>query len=192
MPSSHTYQINEIMELVILTDPKSILDVGVGFGKYGVLCYERLNLWYTDDYKNKRVIIDGIEGFPGYITPIHNYTYDNIYLDEVFQAFKNLKCKYDLILLIDVLEHFKKDKGRELIFKCLAHGKNLIVSTPHMSGEQGNAFGNELEIHHSQWYSSDFNEFNAVIIPNRFSCIVYIGEKAQIIANHSYYLRRGP
>ncbi|MBA7570185.1 hypothetical protein ES708_11933 [subsurface metagenome] len=33
MPSSHWYQLNEIMELIILTQPKSILDVGVGFGK---------------------------------------------------------------------------------------------------------------------------------------------------------------
>ncbi|MBA7677027.1 hypothetical protein ES703_85275 [subsurface metagenome] len=37
MPTSYYSQLNEIMELIVLTDPKSILDVGVGFGKYGFL-----------------------------------------------------------------------------------------------------------------------------------------------------------
>jgi hypothetical protein len=45
MPTSHPYQLNEIIDLAMKVDPKSVLDVGVGFGKYGVLLREYLELW---------------------------------------------------------------------------------------------------------------------------------------------------
>ena len=37
MPTSQPYQLGAIMELVVRAQPKSVLDVGVGFGKYGYL-----------------------------------------------------------------------------------------------------------------------------------------------------------
>jgi len=43
MPSSHLLQLNEIMQLIFLTKPQSLLDIGVGFGKYGVLAQEYSN-----------------------------------------------------------------------------------------------------------------------------------------------------
>ncbi|MCK4786738.1 MAG: hypothetical protein KAV87_23470, partial [Desulfobacteraceae bacterium] len=81
MPSSHWYQLNEIMELIILTQPKSILDVGVGFGKYGFLSREYLELFdgreKFDDWKRT---IDGIEIFKDYITSLNKMIYDKIYI----------------------------------------------------------------------------------------------------------------
>ena len=44
MPFSHFTQLNTILELITLTDPMSMLDIGVGFGKYGVLAREYLEL----------------------------------------------------------------------------------------------------------------------------------------------------
>jgi len=35
MPTSQPHQLNEIMELIVLTRPKNVLKVGVGLGKYG-------------------------------------------------------------------------------------------------------------------------------------------------------------
>jgi len=35
MPTSQPYPLNEIMELIVLTRPKKVVEVGVGFGKYG-------------------------------------------------------------------------------------------------------------------------------------------------------------
>lgn len=190
MPSSHTFQINEIMELVILTDPKSILDIGIGFGKYGVLCYERLNLWYTSNYKNKRIIIDGIEAFPKYITPLHKFIYDTIYVNDVMTAMDNLTKNYDLILLIDVLEHLSRHDGEKLIRECLKIGKNLIVSTPKNIGSQGAEFNNEYERHRAQWDKEDFNNLGGyVVIYNHLSHIVFLGEKLNTIRQQSFYLR---
>jgi 16S rRNA A1518/A1519 N6-dimethyltransferase RsmA/KsgA/DIM1 with predicted DNA glycosylase/AP lyase activity len=35
MPSSHSNQINEIIKIALAVQPQSVLDIGVGFGKYG-------------------------------------------------------------------------------------------------------------------------------------------------------------
>jgi hypothetical protein len=48
MPTSHPSQLNEILEVVLKTRPRSVIDVGVGFGKYGVLCREYLEFWDGD------------------------------------------------------------------------------------------------------------------------------------------------
>lgn len=190
MPSSHTYQLNEIMELVILTEPKSILDIGCGFGKFGVLCYERLNLWYAKNYKNKNIAIDGIEGFPEYITPIHEFVYSNIYINDALTAMKNLTKKYDLALLIDVLEHLPRAEGEKLLYECLKVCKNIIVSTPKNIGDQGAEFGNEYEVHRAQWDREDFGKFgNYFVIPNRFSHIIYQGKDLERVRKNSYYFK---
>ncbi len=70
MPSSHFGQLNEIVELIKLSKPKSVLDIGVGFGKYGVLAREYLELWDEGKkYNDREIRIDGIEAFEKYITP---------------------------------------------------------------------------------------------------------------------------
>ncbi|MBW2991727.1 glycosyltransferase family 1 protein, partial [Candidatus Woesearchaeota archaeon] len=84
MPTSSPHQINEIMGEIMELDPSSILDIGVGFGKYGFLCREYLELW---DYNNKRYgewkrEIDGIEVYEDYITDIQRKVYNNIFIGD--------------------------------------------------------------------------------------------------------------
>ena len=70
MPTSQLNQLPQIIELILFTNPEKMLDVGVGFGKYGFLSREYLELWddkrrysnWTNRYNwTKR--IDGIEVF---------------------------------------------------------------------------------------------------------------------------------
>ena len=62
MPTSHLHQLNAIVEIMMLTDPQSMLDVGVGFGKYGFLAREFLELYDgRDAYADWQRRIDGIE-----------------------------------------------------------------------------------------------------------------------------------
>jgi len=42
MPTSHPFQLDDIVQFIIETAPQSILDIGVGFGKYGVFAREYL------------------------------------------------------------------------------------------------------------------------------------------------------
>ncbi len=64
MPTSNPYQINEILEAINITRPRSILDIRVGFGKYGVLAREYLELYDgREKYGDWKRRIDGIEAF---------------------------------------------------------------------------------------------------------------------------------
>jgi 16S rRNA G1207 methylase RsmC len=44
MPTSNYEAISKILGEILVLDPRSVLDVGPGKGKYGVLCREYLNL----------------------------------------------------------------------------------------------------------------------------------------------------
>jgi hypothetical protein len=183
MPSSQYQQINEIVESIIVADPKSILDIGAGFGKYGALAREYLelqdNAWAKADWKRR---IDAIEGFERYITPFHKYIYDNIFIGNAQDIVPSLKDHYDLILLIDIIEHFEKDEGIKLINNCLKISDNILLSTPHKFFAQRDVYGNSMETHRSLWAKGDFRQFGRhCFIPNDISLICFMGAKSTVI-----------
>ena len=190
MPSSHWYQLNEIMELILLTQPKSILDVGVGFGKYGFLSREYLELFdgreKFDDWKRT---IDGIEIFENYITSLNKMIYDKIYIGNALEILPTLDKTYDLILLIDIIEHSNYGDGIRLLKMCEQHGKNTIISTPkRFFRQQPEMFGNPFEVHKFSYKKKHFKFIkNKFFVPNVFSIIVYIGDDAEIVGK---YLRK--
>ena len=84
MPSSRANTIPTVIHLLRQLEPGSILDVGVGFGKWGHLFRE-----YTDILKaehdpsryqraNWKVRIDGIEGHAEYLTEMHRFLYNHL------------------------------------------------------------------------------------------------------------------
>jgi hypothetical protein len=179
MPTSHLYQLNEIMELIVLTRPTAILDIGAGFGKYGLLAREYLEFWDgRQEYHNWKSQIDGIEVFKDYITPVHNFVYNEIYIGNAMDVLPSLKTQYDIILLIDVFEHFNYDDGMNLLNECNRHSKNIIISVPKDIGPTGReAYGNIFEAHRFQWQKKHFHRFdNKVFVPNQYSLICYIGD----------------
>ncbi len=180
MPTSHSQQMNEIVELIALTDPQSLLDIGVGFGKYGVLAREYLELWDgRDQYLDWQRRIDGIEGFSDYKTPIHEFIYDNMYWGDAREIVPKLEVDYDLIILIDILEHFTREEGMKLLEICLQRGRNVLISTPIKMSDQGEAFENPYETHRYQWTRKDFEGFqNRVMLRNSDSLLAYLGEDA--------------
>lgn len=181
MPSSHWYQLNEIMELIIFTQPKSILDVGIGFGKYGFLSREYLELFDgRDKYNDWKRTIDGIEIFEDYITSLNKMIYDKIYIGNALDILPKLDKKYDLILLIDILEHFNYDDGMRILKMCEQQSSNIIISTPRHFFSQREMFSNPYEVH-KFWYKKKHFKIikNKFFVPNIFSLIVYIGDKAE-------------
>lgn len=181
MPSSHWYQLNEIMELIIFTQPKSIFDIGIGFGKYGFLSREYLELFDGREKYNDWIrTIDGIEIFPNYLSALNKKIYDKIYLGDVLNILPTLDKKYDLILLIDILEHFNYDDGIKLLKICEQKGSNTIISTPKQYFKQREMFGNPSEIHKFLYKKKHFKIFkNKFFVPNILSLIVYIGDNSE-------------
>ena len=159
MPTSYHGQISMILEYISEIRPKSILDLGMGFGKYGVLCRELLDIPYERYARTLwQTRIDGVEGYKGYQNPIHKYVYDKVYYTTVQKAVKKLDSVYDLALMIDILEHFEKEEGRALLSEILRKCRKLLIAVPAIPCQQ-KYLDNTLEEHKSVWDVQDFVNF---------------------------------
>lgn len=131
MPSSPYQHISKIIDLLVNLNPSSLLDVGTGFGKYGLLCREYLELWDgRENYSQFLRRTDGVEVFQNYITPVHEFVYNHVYIRNILELMNELDFSYDLILLVDILEYFNKSEGKMLLTKILANNKGALISTP--------------------------------------------------------------
>ena len=170
MPSSDHATISQIVEIIRKVNPKSVLDIGIGCGKYGMLIREYLDGHWTGGAFHKKdtwkTVLVGMEVFGEYITPVHEYLYSEILVVDAYQYLKecNHLGAFDLVLMGDVIEHFPKDQGKELIGiirdKWLSRKGHLIVSTPNFQTQINNeslaVFGNSNEVHRSRWTMDDF------------------------------------
>src|SRR5437870_6284913 len=102
MPSSRPNTIPTVLHLVRQLKPRSILDVGVGFGKWGHLFREYTDILEAEhdparyQRANWQVRVDGIEGFARYITPMHRFLYNEIHVGDATTLIKALPA-YDLV-----------------------------------------------------------------------------------------------
>lgn len=163
-----------------------MLDLGHGFGKYCVLCRKYLELWdHREDYKNWVRTIDAIEAFEDYITVLHKFIYDSIFIGDAYNLIESLE-RYDLTLLIDVLEHFEKDKGRLFISKCLNKADSVLISTPkHFIAQEVDFFGNEYEHHKSLWTKAELKELGYnYFVPTKESYVILISNNKKTITNN--------
>ena len=161
MPTSWYQAIPPILDQIKTESPQSILDIGVGFGKYGLLLRDVLDIPFERYHKQQwQVRIDGIEAFEQYKNPLHDFAYDHVYYGNAMEIIDQLPI-YDGILFVDVLEHFSKEEGHAFIKKLLAHTrKSLLISTPLYPAEQEEYLGNHYERHISQWSLIDFVEYD--------------------------------
>ena len=193
MGTSNWQNISYCIELIRRINPNSILDVGAGFGRWGILGREFLEIWDDSNYSDKwNRKIDAVEIFEDYVKPYHSYFYDNVYIENAADFFKNNESKYDLIVCGDVIEHFEKEKGEKFIEDCLKHCRYLMINIPiGKNWEQGVINNNEFEVHKSIWYNSDFRKYpNRKIkkfrdyISRKFSVILISNGKIDLISEY--------
>lgn len=147
-----------IIKGVLATNPKSVLDIGIGFGMNG--CGVRNWLDLGIQFQTR---LTGIEAFPHYRNPAWDL-YDRVIIGDATKIIDTLE-DFDLIIMTDVIEHFEKDDGiiflEKLKLKCL---KGVIISTPGIWIEQGDAYGNSYERHRSLWTPADFTALGFGIV----------------------------
>lgn len=184
MPSSRPNIIPIVIHLLRQLKPQSILDVGVGFGKWGHLFREYTDILEAEHdparYQRRhwRVRLDGIEGHAAYLTPMHRFLYNRIHVGDAAKLLPKLP-DYDLIFLGDIIEHFDKAAGVALLQQaCRKANKAVIVSTPKFETEQENLCGNELERHRSLWAVRDFRQFPSaqVVTVDRSILLAVLGQ----------------
>jgi hypothetical protein len=184
MPFSQSEQISAIVGYAHQLQPMSVLDVGAGMGVYGFLLrthLELINLFEIDgatarlrDRSGWQRRIDGIEGFAGYITPVHEYAYNRLILKDAFSALAEIPPDtYDLVLAIDILEHFDKEAGKRFLAECRrVSRKSCLVSTPKEFIPQ-EVEANPLEDHRSHWLLPELQECGFTdVLPDDISWIV--------------------
>lgn len=152
MPTSFLDQIPLIVRLCQGLEPKSILDVGAGYGKFGVLLREYLDDWQGD------LRLDAVEGWPDYLDRSKCDAYDRVWEEDWLHVGTRLAedgVGYDLVIMIDVLEHWEMDRGRAAVHLARQVGGHVLISTPWEPAEQDAPYGNGYETHRSRWTRRD-------------------------------------
>jgi 2-polyprenyl-3-methyl-5-hydroxy-6-metoxy-1,4-benzoquinol methylase len=150
MPTSFLDNIPTIVRIVQRLEPGRVLDVGIGHGKYGLLTREYL----SGDTGRSDIVVDGLEGFSGYVGEIQRAIYDQVLIADIRELdFGALD--YDLYLLIDVLEHVPKEEGHRIL---AAMAGTVLVSTP-KEDYRAHYAHNPLEDHQSHWVIGDFARY---------------------------------
>lgn len=198
MPSSQYYQLNEILEIIMHLRPSSVLDIGPGFGKYGFLCREYLELWDGRNvYGDWQCRIDCIEVFEKYITPIHKEIYSTVCTGNALDLVSTLSGSYDLVLMVDVLEHFSYEEGCRLLEACREKAAHILIASPKSVNPQEEAFRNPFEKHRFEWKKAHLHKFGkASFFPHHSTLICLIGDRSDAvrgayIKNHTrWFLKR--
>lgn len=166
MPVSIWIGIEQSIRLIMARRPSSILDVGLGFGLWGFLCRFYLDAW-NGRYKSKKwqTVIDGIEIFPDYISEHQKHLYNTIYEGDILELIKSASLrKYDAIILGDVLEHFPKVEGVNLLEKLYEMaGEFILIRIPIGEWPRGEWLDNPHEAHRGSWLIEDFAKYHPLV-----------------------------
>jgi len=165
MPSSYHAFINEVLDLYLEKNNKTVLDIGIGFGKWGHLFRE-----YGDVFQGRLTPrewvteIHGVEIFEKYITQLHRYVYDVIMVGSIAKIAGALP-DYDFVFAGDVIEHMEKDVALYVLEQLKRKCRRVVISIPlGLEWNQGEVFGNEAERHLSVWNERDFEDWKIKII----------------------------
>ncbi len=154
MPVSDYHGVSDIMGEIQRLHPKSVLDLGVGFGLYGVVCRQILDAQHgrcaEDDWE---ALLIGWEVFNDYNNPCWD-VYDMVNIGDFT---KHPQKEFDLVLMIDSLEHIKPERGRPFLAELVKRNKHVIVSVPNGRMHQGEVHGNPHEAH--LWTFTELEEF---------------------------------
>ena len=140
-----------LQQAVIGKSHFSMLDVGPGHGKYGLLAREYLHgldqLW-------------ALEAEARYITPTLWEIYDNVEHGDVREATGSFLSSFNVVLLADVIEHLEKPDGQALLERITCP---VVITTPSVWFQNPEADqGWPTERHRSIWGPQDFNRMTKV------------------------------
>jgi hypothetical protein len=158
MPTSDPGLLTPAAKVICGLNPQSVLDVGIGIGKWGLLVREYTDVWnhqrfYRSEWQTTLV---GVEIHSAYKNPVWD-VYTEIYLGNAITELPRIFEKhprFDLIVMIDVLEHFQKEDGLNLIKLFPEHASNVLISYANI--DQSGIRDNPFEDHVSRWTPEDF------------------------------------
>jgi hypothetical protein len=172
MATSRWEQLPFIIETLLHINPKTVLDVGVGFGKIGLLIREYLeDMQGRTNPKQWQILINGIEIYkPYHDNSFQPIIYNKIYYDNALNIddiiilqkidFKYLEDhQYDLLTCFDCVEHNKKEDAIILLNKFKKYANKILISIPLGDNWYYNYKGENIhENHLSDWQEKELND----------------------------------
>lgn len=161
MASSFAEQIPTIVHLLQALAPRTMLDIGKGFGKYAFLTHEYVGV-STDRRPDpdrtlkdqSSVAIDAVEAQPAFMWPHLTQLYREIAVGDIVDLHGELSG-YDVVLMADVIEHIPKPDGARVVRHFVGDGSTVIISSPKTFFAQA-LYDSPHEAHVSHWRPADF------------------------------------
>lgn len=149
--SSSLKHVRLVTDTTLALKPRSIVDLGMGTGKYGYVLREQHDLARVHWGENQwRLRLVGVEAYKPYITPIARAVYDEIVVSDAAEYLHRPGEEFDVALALDVLEHFEPDAGEEFIAAALRRARHVMIVTPRGYYRQEGHI-NTFERHLSWW-----------------------------------------
>lgn len=182
---SYVENIPAIVKVVEELNLSRIVDVGAGFGKYGMLCREAIlskraeNGEVVPDDDIEITAVEDTRYFDRYLQP--GVYYDSVIHQSMFEVPRSIWYAHDLALIIDVVEHFRKPEILALIARITEQDCRVLVSTPKNTVMYVEHYYGDQRHHITQWQRADFDsEFFTVERDDstELSHILVLGPKA--------------
>jgi SAM-dependent methyltransferase len=159
MPLSIWTGMEDCLQAIVERRPSSVLDAGIGFGLWGALLRQYLDVWSGRVQRSQWTArIDGIEIDERRVQPHARHLYTEVLVGDIRELVPRRATEhdYDVILFGDVIEHLPKDDGRVLLDAAARlAGRLVVVRIP--LGDGWRREGREEPDHHrSRWYADDF------------------------------------
>lgn len=170
MPSSFVESVPgviHLLEKIVEGAPHPrIVDIGPGWGKYGLMARE----YFAPDLLDAVEVPEGRTN--GKLAGVQSMVYDHVLLGDAREMADDFWGTYDVALLIDVIEHMPLRHGHRLLKSIQGAGCHVIVSTPKVFEEQHDP-ANPYEEHVSLWSWREFKPHLIVADNSTVDSIIY-------------------
>ena len=130
MPLSVWLGLEDSVRTIVDCRPRSVLDAGIGFGLFGHLLRQYLDVWEgrirREDW---RIRIDGIEIDERRVQPHSRYLYNEVFVGDIRDLVSQCAARspYNVIMFGDVLEHLPKSDAGLLMRQSVAHAQKIVL-----------------------------------------------------------------
>ena len=153
-----------ILEFIHNLNPRTILDVGAGFGRWGFLCRCHFGGGISLTVNAPQPLrIDAVEAFARNVNPVYEAVYNRTFVGDARDIVPKAG-EYDVVICSHMVEHLDKEDGRRLMAEMRRHARMaLILAFPFNDPLRGPIEGNEFESHRSTWVREDFRDSDALV-----------------------------
>jgi hypothetical protein len=133
-------------DFIALTQPRTVLDIGPGAGKYGRIVRERaptaaLAAREIDDSYVRKFALGEI--------------YDYVLVGDAIKVINDPSFRSDMVIMGDVIEHMRKSIATDLLNFLVYRTSYIVILTPDKM-PQDDWEGHAAEAHISTWSEHDF------------------------------------